>query len=73
MYALKTVKKNEVMENEDIVHALLLETLKSTDDKVGIVITRFGENGFVHGHLIDIKSGDCLYKGLENEGLVRII
>ena len=71
--AIKLSLNIKVMENEDIVHALLLETLKSTDDKVGIVITRFGENGSVHGHLIDIKSGDCLYKGLENEGLVRII
>ena len=71
--AIKLSLNIEVIENEDIVHALLLETLKSRENKVGIMITRFGENGSVHGHLIDITSGDYLYKGLENEGHVKII
>ena len=54
-------------------HYLLTETVKSCENKVGIKITRFGQNGSVHGHLIDIMSGDCLYGDLENEGLVKII
>ena len=71
--AIKLCLNIEVLENEDIVHALLLETLKSCDDKVGIVISEFGDNGSVHGHLVDMETGNYLYKGLENEGLVRII
>ena len=71
--AIKLCLNIEVLENEDIVHALLLETLKSCDDKVGIVISEFGDNGSVHGHLVEMKTGNYLYKRLENEGLVRII
>ena len=57
---------------QDIVTSLVRESLASAGEEVGVRVTRLGEEGVIRGHLVSLKSGACIYQGLEREGIIAI-
>ena len=62
----------ECLEEDDILRCLMMESLLSFEDDVGIKITGFKEKGGLSGHLVNFKNNELLYSGLIIEGLINI-
>ena len=58
------------VEEEDIVHSLMLETINSFEGRVGLALKRIGEQGRVFGDLVDLDTGSVLYSHLAKEGIL---
>ena len=59
-------------EEEDIVHSVMMETIKSFDGRVGLRLKTIERQGRVVGDLVDLESGSVLYRQLAKEGLLLL-
>ena len=63
----------ECIEEEDIVHTLLLEYVSSCTQTIGVKISSFDKNGKLKGHLVDCTTGLFVYQGLVEEKVIKIL
>ena len=60
------------VEDEDIVHSLMLETINSFEGRVGLALKRIGKQGRVFGDLVDQDTRYVLYSHLVKEGILTL-
>ena len=58
------------VEDEDIVHSLMLETINSFEGRVCLKLKRIGKQGRVFGDLVDLDTRSVLYSHLVKEGIL---
>ena len=63
----------ECLEEEDIVHTLLLEYVSTCSQTIGVKISSFRENGQLTGHLVDCSTGKYVYQGLVEEKIIKLL
>ena len=69
--AIKLELPLERLEDEEISLTLMLEELYTEERDVVVMISNFGDEGTLRGHLVVENTGEIVYRNLMKEGIVK--